>query len=120
MVYEKIKFLTSFPDGEIDLLGMVQFKNYFVDPKTAPYTSAVTIQKCVRAGGKHNDLDIVGKTPRHHTFFEMMGNFSFGQYDKRAAIEMAWNFLLNELKLPKNRLKVTYVYPKHPVVGGLH
>src|SRR6478735_7165064 len=90
-------------------IGMVPFKEYFLKPSTAPFKSATSVQKCMRAGGKHNDLDNVGYTPRHHTFFEMLGNFSFGQYTKAEAIDYAWKFLLNELKLPIHRLRVTYV-----------
>lgn len=87
--------------------GMVPFKNYFMNPVTAPFKSATSVQKCMRAGGKHNDLDNVGYTPRHHTLFEMLGNFSFGQYSKEKAIQYAWNFLLKELELPIQRLRVT-------------
>ncbi|KAJ3374649.1 hypothetical protein GGF31_006546 [Allomyces arbusculus] len=87
--------------------GMVQFKQHFLNPTAAPYKAAVSVQKCVRAGGKHNDLDNVGYTPRHHTFFEMLGNFSFGSYDKTQAIRYAWEFLTEELQLPKDRLKAT-------------
>ncbi|KAI9189593.1 hypothetical protein H9P43_001026 [Blastocladiella emersonii ATCC 22665] len=99
------------PHGDKSLLftnaGMNQFKSHFLDPKAAPYPSAVTVQRCVRAGGKHNDLDNVGYTPRHHTFFEMLGNFSFGAYDKRAAIRLAWEFLTEVLQLPRDHLKVS-------------
>ncbi|KAG0000951.1 hypothetical protein BGZ79_005272 [Entomortierella chlamydospora] len=87
--------------------GMVQFKDYFKNPATAPFKQAASIQKCMRAGGKHNDLDNVGYTPRHHTFFEMLGNFSFGEYSKTKAIQMAWRFLTEVVKLPKDRLRVT-------------
>ena len=87
--------------------GMVQFKNLFTGVETRDYKRAVTSQKCVRAGGKHNDLDNVGYTARHHTFFEMLGNFSFGDYFKEEAIELAWNFITEELKLDKDRLWVT-------------
>ncbi|KAI9144332.1 tRNA synthetases class II (A)-domain-containing protein [Paraphysoderma sedebokerense] len=87
--------------------GMVQFKDYFINPQIAPYKSAVSVQKCMRAGGKHNDLDNVGYTPRHHTFFEMLGNFSFGKYSKSDAIQYAWGFLVDELKLPVDKLRVT-------------
>ncbi|KAI8097343.1 alanyl-tRNA synthetase [Halteromyces radiatus] len=87
--------------------GMVPFKEYFMNPSTAPYRCATSVQKCMRAGGKHNDLDNVGYTPRHHTFFEMLGNFSFGLYSKEKAIQYAWQFLLKELELPLSRLRVT-------------
>ncbi len=87
--------------------GMVQFKNVFTGVEKRPYTRAVTAQKCVRAGGKHNDLDNVGYTARHHTFFEMLGNFSFGDYFKDRAIELAWNLITKEFGLPKDRLLVT-------------
>ena len=84
--------------------GMVQFKDVFLGLDQRPYSRAVTSQKCVRAGGKHNDLETVGRTARHHTFFEMLGNFSFGDYFKREAIGFAWEFLTEELGLPKDRL----------------
>src|SRR3712207_6378920 len=87
--------------------GMVQFKNVFTGVETRPYNRAVTSQKCVRAGGKHNDLDNVGYTARHHTFFEMLGNFSFGDYFKPLAIELAWNLITKEFDLPKDKLLVT-------------
>ena len=87
--------------------GMVQFKNVFTGVETRPYRRAVTSQKCVRAGGKHNDLDNVGYTARHHTFFEMLGNFSFGDYFKPLAIELAWNLITKEFGLPKDKLLVT-------------
>ncbi|MFN3658545.1 MAG: alanine--tRNA ligase [Pseudolabrys sp.] len=87
--------------------GMVQFKNVFTGLEKRPYSRAVTSQKCVRAGGKHNDLDNVGYTARHHTFFEMLGNFSFGDYFKERAIELAWNLVTKEYALPKDRLLVT-------------
>ncbi len=87
--------------------GMVQFKNVFTGAETRPYKRAVTAQKCVRAGGKHNDLDNVGYTARHHTFFEMLGNFSFGDYFKELAIELAWNLVTREFGLPEDRLLVT-------------
>ncbi len=87
--------------------GMVQFKNVFTGMETLPYTRAVTAQKCVRAGGKHNDLDNVGYTARHHTFFEMLGNFSFGDYFKDLAIELAWKLVTKEFGLDKKRLLVT-------------
>jgi alanyl-tRNA synthetase len=87
--------------------GMVQFKNVFTGLETRNYSRATTSQKCVRAGGKHNDLDNVGYTARHHTFFEMLGNFSFGDYFKENAIELAWNLLTKEFGLPKDKLLVT-------------
>jgi alanyl-tRNA synthetase len=87
--------------------GMVQFKNVFTGLERRPYVRAVTAQKCVRAGGKHNDLDNVGYTARHHTFFEMLGNFSFGDYFKDRAIELAWNLITKEFGLPKERLTIT-------------
>ncbi len=87
--------------------GMVQFKNVFTGVEKRPYNRAASSQKCVRAGGKHNDLDNVGYTARHHTFFEMLGNFSFGDYFKPLAIELAWNLVTKEFGLPKDRLLVT-------------
>ncbi len=87
--------------------GMVQFKNVFTGLEKRPYARAVTAQKCVRAGGKHNDLDNVGYTARHHTFFEMLGNFSFGDYFKERAIELAWTLVTKEFGLPKERLLAT-------------
>jgi alanyl-tRNA synthetase len=87
--------------------GMVQFKNVFTGLEKKNYKKATTSQKCVRAGGKHNDLDNVGYTPRHHTFFEMLGNFSFGDYFKEQAIAHAWNLLTKDFELPKEKLLVT-------------
>jgi alanyl-tRNA synthetase len=87
--------------------GMVQFKNVFTGVEKRPYARAVTAQKCVRAGGKHNDLDYVGYTARHHTFFEMLGNFSFGDYFKERAIELAWTLVTKDYGLPVDRLLVT-------------
>ncbi|EAQ03291.1 alanyl-tRNA synthetase [Pseudooceanicola batsensis HTCC2597] len=87
--------------------GMVQFKNLFTGVETRDYSRATTAQKCVRAGGKHNDLDNVGYTARHHTFFEMLGNFSFGDYFKSEAIPFAWELVTKELGIPKDRLLVT-------------
>ena len=87
--------------------GMVQFKNLFTGVETRDYQRATTAQKCVRAGGKHNDLDNVGYTARHHTFFEMLGNFSFGDYFKADAIKFAWELITKELGIDKNRLYVT-------------
>lgn len=87
--------------------GMVQFKSVFLGDEVPPAQRVVTAQRCLRAGGKHNDLDNVGYTARHHTFFEMLGNFSFGDYFKREAIQYAWDFLTNTLQLPAERLWVT-------------
>jgi len=87
--------------------GMVQFKNVFTGLEKRDYLRATTSQKCVRAGGKHNDLENVGYTPRHHTFFEMLGNFSFGDYFKDRAIELAWNLVTKDFGIDKNRLYVT-------------
>src|ERR1700686_2277062 len=87
--------------------GMVQFKNVFTGLEKRPYVRSTTAQKCVRAGGKHNDLDNVGYTARHHTFFEMLGNFSFGDYFKDRAIELAWNLVTREFGLPRDRLTIT-------------
>jgi alanyl-tRNA synthetase len=98
--------------------GMVQFKNVFTGVEKRPYSRAVTAQKCVRAGGKHNDLDNVGYTARHHTFFEMLGNFSFGDYFKDRAIELAWNLVTREFGLPEQRLLVT-VYAEDDEAAGL-
>jgi alanyl-tRNA synthetase len=99
------------PQGDATLLftnaGMVQFKDVFTGRETRPYQRATSSQKCVRAGGKHNDLENVGRTARHHTFFEMLGNFSFGDYFKEGAIEYAWNFLTKDLQIDPKRLSVT-------------
>src|SRR4030043_1635022 len=87
--------------------GMVQFKGLFLGKEKRAYTRAVSSQKCVRAGGKHNDLENGGYTARHHTFFEMLGNFSFGDYFKEGAVAMAWEFLTAILRLPPEKLWVT-------------
>jgi len=105
--------------------GMVQFKNLFTGLEHRDYTRATTAQKCVRAGGKHNDLDNVGYTARHHTFFEMLGNFSFGDYFKSDAIPFAWEMVTKELGIPKDKLTVTVYHTDDEAadlwkkVGGL-
>ncbi len=109
--HEKIESSSLIPAQDPTLLfanaGMNQFKDVFLAKETRSYKRAVTIQKCMRAGGKHNDLDNVGFTKRHLTFFEMMGNFSFGDYFKKEAIEFAWSFITKELKIDQDKLHVT-------------
>ena len=97
--------------------GMVQFKNVFIGAEHRPYNRATTSQKCVRAGGKHNDLENVGYTARHHTFFEMLGNFSFGDYFKDVAIELAWNLVTKEYGLDPAKLLVTVYYEDEDAAG---
>ena len=97
--------------------GMVQFKNCFTGVETRDYKRATTAQKCVRAGGKHNDLDNVGYTARHHTFFEMLGNFSFGDYFKEQAISFAWELLTKDFGLPKDKLTVTVYHTDDEAAG---
>src|ERR1700687_1561027 len=87
--------------------GMNQFKDVFLGIETRDYKRATSSQKCVRAGGKHNDLDQVGRTARHHTFFEMLGNFSFGDYFKKEAIPWAWELVTKEFAIPREKLYVT-------------
>ena len=109
--HEKVSSSPLVPRNDPTLMftnaGMVQFKNVFTGVEKRAYSRAASSQKCVRAGGKHNDLDNVGYTARHHTFFEMLGNFSFGDYFKDGAIELAWNLITKHFDLPKDRLLVT-------------
>jgi alanyl-tRNA synthetase len=106
-----VKSSSVIPHDDPSLLftnaGMVQFKRTFLGEERRPYTRATTSQKCMRAGGKHNDLENVGRTARHHTFFEMLGNFSFGDYFKQEAVEYAWDFLTEVMGLPKDKLYAT-------------
>jgi len=119
--HEKVDSSPLIPRNDPTLLftaaGMVQFKNVFTGLEKRPYSRAVTTQKCLRAGGKHNDLENVGRTARHHTFFEMLGNFSFGDYFKEQAIEHAWTLLTKEFGLPKDKLLVTVYHDDEEAVG---
>jgi len=119
--HEVVESSSLVPQNDPTLLftnaGMVQFKNVFTGQEKRPYNRATTTQKCVRAGGKHNDLENVGYTARHHTFFEMLGNFSFGDYFKDQAIEHAWTLLTKEFTLPKEKLLVTVYHDDEEAVA---
>ncbi|HIP93494.1 MAG TPA: alanine--tRNA ligase, partial [Desulfurobacteriaceae bacterium] len=109
--HKRVKSAPLIPINDKSLLfvnaGMVPFKDYFLGKEIPPFKRATSCQKCMRAGGKHNDLENVGKTGRHHTFFEMLGNFSFGDYFKREAILWAWELVTQVFKLPEERLYVS-------------
>ena len=109
--HKKVDSSNIVPNNDPTLMftnsGMVQFKNVFTGIEKKDFKSATTSQKCVRAGGKHNDLENVGYTPRHHTFFEMLGNFSFGDYFKEKAIFYAWELLTKDFGIPKEKLSAT-------------
>ena len=109
--HEIIPSSSLVPDNDPTLLftnaGMVQFKNILTGLEDSNLKKTASSQKCLRAGGKHNDLDNVGRTYRHHTFFEMLGNFSFGDYFKKEAIYYAWDLLTNEFSIDKNKLLIT-------------
>ncbi len=119
--HEKVPSSSLVPRNDPSLMftnaGMVPFKNVFTGLDRRPYTRATSSQKCVRAGGKHNDLDNVGYTARHHTFFEMLGNFSFGDYFKAEAIELAWRLITTEFALPRDRLLVTVYHDDDEALG---
>ncbi len=110
------------PHGDPTLLftnaGMVQFKDYFLGSDEPPWKRAVSVQKCLRVSGKHNDLENVGPSPRHHTFFEMLGNFSFGDYFKEEAIEFGWDLVTQVWGLPAERLFAT-VYEQDDEAAAL-
>ena len=109
--HTEVKSASVVPPNDPTLMftnaGMVQFKDVFVGAEKRPYSRAATSQKCIRVSGKHNDLEEVGRSVAHHTFFEMLGNFSFGDYFKEHAIELAWKYLVDELGLDRERLWVT-------------
>src|ERR1700738_3520140 len=113
--HRRVKSSSLVPQNDPTLLftnaGMNQFKDVFTGRETRDYKRALSAQKCVRAGGKHNDLENVGFTARHHTFFEMLGNFSFGDYFKKEAIAFAWELVTQRFRIPADRLRVT-VYEK--------
>jgi alanyl-tRNA synthetase len=110
------------PHGDATLLftnaGMVQFKDYFTGAARPEFPRAVTVQKCLRVSGKHNDLENVGPSPRHHTFFEMLGNFSFGDYFKRDAITFAWELLTKVYGIPRERLTAEGYGSTRPAAQG--
>src|ERR671928_1623849 len=110
--HQRVRSSPLLPANDPTLLftnaGMNQFKDTFLGVEKREYVRAASSQKCVRAGGKHNDLDEVGKTPRHHTFFEMLGNFSFGDYFKEDAITWAWQLLTETYGIDRDRLVITY------------
>lgn len=128
--HEHVPSSALVPENDPSLMftnsGMVQFKNVFIGSESRDYSRAVTSQKCVRAGGKHNDLENVGYTARHHTFFEMLGNFSFGDYFKDEAIELAWRLVTREFGLPAGKLSVTIYHNDEEAallwkkIAGLH
>src|SRR5262245_35180425 len=109
--HRRVASASLVPEGDPTLLftnaGMVPFKRTFLGEETRPYARATTSQKCMRVSGKHNDLENVGRTPRHHTFFEMLGNFSFGDYFKREAIEYAWQLVTQDFGIAPERLVAT-------------
>ena len=109
--HQKVDSSNIVPNNDPTLMftnsGMVQFKNIFTGLEKKHFKTATTSQKCIRAGGKHNDLENVGYTPRHHTFFEMLGNFSFGDYFKEKAIYYAWELLTKDFGIPKDKLSAT-------------
>ena len=109
--HQRVKSASVVPESDPTLMfvnaGMVPFKRIFLGEETRSYTRATTAQKCIRVSGKHNDLENVGRTPRHHTFFEMLGNFSFGDYFKLEAIESAWELLTNGMGIPGDDLAVS-------------
>ena len=102
--HRRVKSSSVIPDSDPTLMfvnaGMVPFKRVFLGEETRDYNRATTSQKCVRVSGKHNDLENVGRTPRHHTFFEMMGNFSFGDYFKQEAIDFSWELMTEKMGIP--------------------
>src|SRR5690606_16334475 len=110
--HQVVKSASLIPQNDPSLMfnnaGMVQFKDVFTGKDVREYSRAASSQKCIRISGKHNDLEAVGPSPRHHTFFEMLGNFSFGDYFKEEAIVYAWDYLTKVLCLPTERLCVTY------------